>query len=127
MLTDYVKNWFARAGEDMELIQAISRETSVSPNVICFHAQQAGEKYLKGFLAHHDLHVRKVHDLEVLVEDCKSVDKTFEELRDEARLLNNFYIESRYPDNYMEFSIQNAKDGFESAKRIKEFVLSKIK
>jgi len=127
MLTDYVKSWFMRADEDLALIEVLLKEESFFPNPICFHAEQAAEKYLKGFLAHHEMHVRKVHDLEILVEDCKKVDQSFEEVLDDARFLNQFYIESRYPDDYTEFSSEDAKEAYVVAKKIKEFVLGKIK
>jgi len=127
MITDYVKNWFARADEDLQTIEVLLKEKKIIPNPICFHAQQVGEKYLKGFLASRDLHVRKVHDLEVLVDDCKKIDPAFKELGKDAKLLNQFYTQARYPADYGEFSVQDAKDGCEAAKRIKDFVLKKIK
>lgn len=127
MLTDYVKNWLARADEDIKTIELLLKEDDAHTNPICFHAQQAGEKYLKGFLAYHDLHVRKIHDLEILVKDSEGVDKSFAELISQAKILNQFYTESRYPDDYVNFSLQDAKDGYEAAKGIRDFVLSKIK
>jgi HEPN domain-containing protein len=126
MLTDYVKNWFSRADEDLALIEVLLKEKSFFPNPICFHAEQATEKYLKGFLAHHEMHVRKVHDLEILVEDCQKVDQSFDEVLEDARFLNQFYIESRYPDDYIEFSSKDAEEAYGMAKKIKEFVLGKI-
>ena len=127
MTTDYVKNWFKRADEDLLLIEVLLKEESLSPNPICFHAEQAAEKYLKGFLAHHEMHVRKIHDLETLIEDCKKVDQTFETLRDSARFLDQFYTESRYPDDYVEFSHEDAEEAYTAAKKIKKFVLERIK
>lgn len=127
MVTEYVKNWFTRADEDLHLIDVLLKEDNPIPSPICFHAQQAGEKYLKGFLAHNDLHVRKIHDLEVLIDDCKSIDKSFEDIREQAKSLNRFYTETRYPDDFVEFSLRDAKEGCEAAKIVKDFVLSKIK
>lgn len=127
MPTDYVKNWFARADEDLNLIETILKEEKISSNIICFHAQQAGEKYLKGFLAHQNLHVRKIHNLETLITDCVAIDQSFEELRDDARFLDQFYTESRYPDDYMEFSPKDAEEAYEAAKRIKDFIIEKVR
>ena len=127
MLTDYVKSWFSRADEDLALIAVLLKEKAFFPNPICFHAEQAAEKYLKGFLAHHELHVRKVHDLETLVEDCKKVDQSFEEVLDDVIFLNQFYIESRYPDDYIVFSSEDSKEACVTAEKIKEFVLGKVK
>jgi len=126
MMTDYVKQWFARGDEDLALVNLILEKGTGSPNLACFHAQQTAEKYLKGFLAHHDLHVRKVHDLELLLEDCKSVAPSFSDLWDNATFLNKFYIESRYPDDYIEFPHEDVEKAYDAALRIKEFVLAKI-
>jgi len=126
MLTDYVKSWFQRADEDLALIEVILKEESFSPNPVCFHAQQAAEKYLKGFLAYHDLHTRKIHDLETLIKDCIKIDKSFEELCENANFLNQFYIESRYPDDYVQFSNDDAKKACDVAIKIKKFILKKI-
>jgi HEPN domain-containing protein len=128
MITEYVKSWFQRADDDLKLIEIVFKEReNFLPNPLCFHAQQAAEKYFKGFLAYHDLHTRKIHDLEVLVADCVKVDKLFEELREPARFLNQFYLESRYPDDYVRFSVEDAKEAYKAALKIKEFVLEKIK
>jgi HEPN domain-containing protein len=119
MITEYVKNWIKRADEDLGLIEIMLNEKSFFPNPMCFHAQQAAEKYLKGFLAYHDLHTRKIHDLEVLIEDCEKIDKSFKRLNNDARFLNQFYVESRYPDDYVQFSQNDAKKAYEAAVRIK--------
>ena len=45
MLTDYVKNWLARADDDMKTMELLLKEDGAHINPVCFHAQQAGEKY----------------------------------------------------------------------------------
>lgn len=127
MITEYAHKWFKRADEDLEFIEIILKEKRFSFNPICFHAQQAAEKYLKGFLACHDLHVRKVHDLTTLIDDCKTVNQSFETLRDEVIFLNQFYIASRYPEDFTEFTLDDANKAYEAAKNVKNFVLENIK
>ena len=126
MPTEYVKNWFLRADEDLAVIEAIINEDNISPNSICFHAQQAGEKYLKGFLAHHALHVRKIHSFKTLIIECINIDQDFKELLESASTLDQFYIESHYPDDYVEFSLAQAREGYVEAKKIKELILLKV-
>ncbi|MFY9462844.1 MAG: HEPN domain-containing protein, partial [Candidatus Sungiibacteriota bacterium] len=126
MTTKYVQNWFARGDDDLALVKLILEKGTGSPNLACFHAQQAAEKYLKGFLAHHELHVRKVHDLLILVEDCKGADPSFVQIREDAGYLTQFYIESRYPDDFVAFQRNDADTALEAVIRIKEFVLKKI-
>ena len=126
MTTDYIKQWFARGDEDLALVNLILEHGSGSPNLACFHAQQAAEKYLKGFLAHHDLHIRKIHDLEVLLEDCSKISSSFAELQDSVRFLNQFYIESRYPDDFVALQRKDAEQAYGAALRLKNFTLKKI-
>ncbi|MEI7621878.1 MAG: HEPN domain-containing protein [Candidatus Moraniibacteriota bacterium] len=47
-------------------------------------------------------------------------------MSNEANLLNQFYIETRYVGDYPDFSWNDAKQAYEAAKKIKEFVLSEI-
>ncbi|MBI3335454.1 MAG: HEPN domain-containing protein [Candidatus Portnoybacteria bacterium] len=123
--TKYVISWFTRANEDLDTVRLLL-EKGGSSNLACFHAQQAAEKYLKGFLAHHEKHIRKVHDLNALLEGCKKVDISLGKLQDPVGFLNQFYTESRYPDDYVEFTREDAQKAYETVLRVKEFVLSKI-
>jgi len=116
-----------RADDDIMTVQLLL-ERGGSPNAACFHAQQAAEKYLKGFLAHHDYHVRKIHDLELLLENCKKIDTSFADITVASRSLNRFYLETRYPGDFLEgFSKRDAEEAFKAASHIKEFVSGKIK
>jgi len=124
--TKYVADWLARGDDDLALVKLILEKGSSSSNPACFHAQQAAEKYLKGFLAYHDLHLRKIHDLVILLEDCKNIVPSFAELHGYASFLNQFYAESRYPDDYTAFSRADAERGLEAAERIKKFVRSAV-
>lgn len=124
-MTSYTSDWLARGNDDIKTIEILLAREGV-PAVICFHAQQAGEKYLKGFLAFHEKYIRKIHDLSVLLDACIAIDPTFESLREAARFLNQFYLESRYPDDYIEFQRIDAEKASDTAIHIKEFVLKKI-
>lgn len=125
-ITKYVENWFARAEEDLNAVRLLLKKGG-SSNLACFHAQQAVEKYLKGFLAHHEIHVRKIHDLESLLEECENIDRSFKNFHNVATFLSQFYIESRYPDDYIEFGHKDAEKAFKIAQKIKEFVLKEIR
>lgn len=125
-ITKYVADWFTRAEDDLAAAR-ILLEKGLSFNPVCFHAQQAAEKYLKGFLAHHEKHIRKIHDLEILVEECQHIVDSFGSLQNEAILLTQIYPKSRYPDDFVEFRLEDAEKALEAALCIKRFVLSKIK
>jgi HEPN domain-containing protein len=70
--------------------------------------------------------VRKVHDLDILLDPCAQIDPSFEALKAEVVFLNQFYVETRYPGDFPQFTFTDAQKALESAKRIKEFVLEKI-
>lgn len=123
--TPYVSQWLGRADEDIEVAEILLREGMIF-SAVCFHAQQAAEKSLKAFLAFHEQEVRKVHQLDVLIEYCKKIDSSFEELRDDAKVLNRFYVTTRYPADVPDFTKQDAQGALEAAKRMNTVVLKKI-
>ena len=125
-ITKYVHDWFERADEDLKVAEILMKETG-NPNPVCFHSQQAAEKYLKGFLAYHEKHIRKVHDLKALLAFCIQIDSSFEALDTPAAFLDQFYIETRYPGDIPEFTLTEARKAYEAAKFVKEFILGKIK
>lgn len=64
---------------------------------ICFHFQQAAEKYLKAYIMAHDLRFQKIHDLTTLLSTCCQHDASLETLRTACEFLTDFYVETRYP------------------------------
>lgn len=67
-----------------------------SPYSICFHAQQAAEKCLKGFLAFHTQTIPKSHDIKGLINRCAIVDSELQTLLTCADALKLFGVEIRY-------------------------------
>ncbi len=43
-------------------------------STICFHAQKAVEKYLKAFLAFHDIDFPRTQDVDYLLMECQKID-----------------------------------------------------
>lgn len=64
---------------------------------ICFHFQQAAEKYLKAFVIARKLGFRPVHNLLELLRTCSEGAPNARELEPACRFLNPFYIDTRYP------------------------------
>lgn len=59
-----VKEWFSKADEDFKFAEVNLKEGRNYFPQICFHFQQAAEKYLKSFIIAHELKFSKIHDLE---------------------------------------------------------------
>ena len=120
------QEWFKKAEEDELSIRALLEEEGGAPSTICFLAQQMAEKYLKGLLVFRVQTFRKIHDLLDLETLLQSVDPDIVDIHAELTLLNRYYIETRYPGDYSEFSQKEAREAYQAALRIKEFVIEKI-
>ncbi|MBU1180240.1 HEPN domain-containing protein [Patescibacteria group bacterium] len=121
-----VEEWIRKADDDELSIKAILTEKG-APSTACFLSQQMAEKYLKAFIASRGKDLPKIHQLERLLGICKKLDKFFRQLDNEAVLLSEYYVETRYPGDYPEgFSWKDANGAFRAAVKIKEFVLKKL-
>ena len=81
---------------------------------------------LKGFLTYKDTVFPKTHVIEDLISICKEIDKDFEILEPIIGDLSDYAVEIRYPDDWFVPSHEDTLEAYENAKKIKEFVLSKI-
>ena len=91
---------------------------------VCFLSQQCAEKSLKAFiLAKNDLYP-KTHKLIDLIEKCKEIKKQLNVYKKDIKILDEFYIPTRYPDGIpgsFEDSLpskEDAKEALETAERI---------
>lgn len=119
------KEWFLKAQDDESAVNIIIKE-GVAPSTACFLSQQIAEKVLKGFLIFHKNQFPKTHLLDELLKLCKEIDPEFIDLEVEARDLSDFYISTRYPGDFPNFSQKDAREAFRQAQKIKDFVLKKI-
>ena len=96
---EYLKNWFYRAKEDIAVIDNLFiTDPAFYSSTICFHAQQAVEKYLKAFLVYHNVDFPRTHDVDFLLIECKKIDsKDFDVDLDS---LSDFGVNIRYPDDF---------------------------
>ena len=92
-----VGEWLEKANEDFLFAEANLREGNGFFAQICFHFQQAAEKYLKAYIIAKGLRLEKVHDLLHLLRTCMANDTAFSALQEQCILLNAAYIETRYP------------------------------
>lgn len=122
-----VGRWIKKAEEDELNIQSILKHKDGTPSVACFLSQQMAEKYLKALLIFFDLELVKVHDLIKLSSFLKNDVSRIKEIGNETALLNQYYIETRYVGDYPEFFWREAEEAYMAAKKIKEFVLERIK
>jgi HEPN domain-containing protein len=95
MLPEIAGEWIEKAEEDFGFACAGMECTEYFAQ-ICFHFQQAVEKYLKAFIAK-KLDFRPVHNLLELLRICEQAAPAPSELEEACHFLNPFYIDTRYP------------------------------
>lgn len=116
------RSWLRKASEDL---RAAAVERAADPPVlsdIVFHAQQAAEKVLKGFLVWHGKTFRKTHSLEELGEQCLEIDDSLRTSIDQAVPLTEYASKFRYPGEPEDPSVEEADEAIASARRLFEAV-----
>lgn len=91
---DGLNRWLAFAYDDLRMAQLALAEDLY--NQVCFHAQQAVEKMLKGLIAISARVPPKTHKIADLLQLVTDVD--IEDHRQELILLDRHYIPTRYPE-----------------------------
>lgn len=92
---DDPREWLNRAHSN--LIQAKAESPGVYWEDLCFNAQQAAEKALKGLLLHRGIRFPYVHDLAELIGLLEQGDEEIPARIREAVQLNNYAVITRYP------------------------------
>jgi len=88
------ERWLAFAREDLRMAELAMAEALW--NQVCFHAQQGVGKVLKAWLADRGETPPRTHKLIDLV--ALVGDTTLAGLADDVRILDRFYLPTRYPD-----------------------------
>jgi HEPN domain-containing protein len=120
---DVVRGWLRKAASDVVTLEAALGAGSLDG--ACFHAQQAAEKYLKGFLAFHDRPFPYTHNLADLTELCADIDILFRSLTPLAAELTPYAVRLRYDDSFWP-TLETAKQARVSALTVRDFVLGHL-
>lgn len=118
--------WFEKACDDLRAAEVILNNREGPASTVCFLSQQTAEKYLKGYLVYHTKEFPKIHYLGKLIALCQKLDSDFEKIKEDAVLLSDYYMTTRYPGDYPTLGYIAAKEAFGAAVRIKDFVFDKI-
>jgi len=117
-----VRQWVEKAGHDFTTSEYLAALREGCPfDIICFHAQQCAEKYLKGFLTSRSADFPKTHDLVVLLNLAGGA-KTLGVVLLDVEPLNRYPIEARYPGDWDSFTREEAEEAVRLARKIREAV-----
>ncbi|TAK03456.1 MAG: HEPN domain-containing protein [Candidatus Manganitrophaceae bacterium] len=91
----YANDWF-RIGEK-EIRRAEILLNTKDLEGAGFNIQQAVEKYLKGFLLSRGGSLRRIHELDSLLNDTVAYEPSLEEFREARLKITEYYLEERSP------------------------------
>ena len=115
------KEWTQKAEDDLRNAEVLLKEGGTT-DAICFHSQQAVEKYLKAFLVFHNLPVRKIHSLVALAKQSAQKEQGLLNFMREYKTLEAYYIESRYPPDTLVYSENEGEIAFKMVSEITGFI-----
>lgn len=118
----YPKDWFRIGDKDLQRAQNLLHLRDLEG--AGFNIQQAVEKYLKGYLLSVGWQLRRIHDLETLLNEAIAYDPSFEEFRAACQKITQYYVEERYP-----FTVTSklTRKEIEKSLAIAEEIIEKIK
>ncbi|MDD5674731.1 MAG: HEPN domain-containing protein [Chitinivibrionales bacterium] len=122
----YLAGWLEKAAMDITAARHLRKTSDASAltETICFHCQQAVEKYLKAFLVSKNISFKKIHNLEVLLQMCVSADTDFNTL--DMGNLSDYAVTVRYPGHAYSPTINDADQSLLLADKIRSFVNHRI-
>lgn len=91
------REWLRKAEADRRTAHRLIGEKPADHDIVCFHCQQAVEKYLKGLLQEGGLSIPRIHDLGELLNRLQPTHPTISRLRRNTRPLTRYAVEYRYP------------------------------
>ena len=89
-------DWLTQGDQDLEAAEILLNQNGPLP-IVAFLLQQTVEKYLKGYLLSQAWSLRRIHDLEILIQEAISRDIDFAPFLSTCQQITEYYIESRYP------------------------------
>ncbi len=128
-MSNRAKDWLAQAIRDLE--QAKDSKKAGRHEWACFAAHQAAEKAIKAL----HLYLGQIawgHVVAKLLSELPDFIEVPEDLKEKAKVLDNFYIPTRYPNSHPEgapfehYGVIHSKEAIKYASEIIDFVRSKM-
>jgi len=122
-----VRQWLAKAEQDMKACETLRSADPSSPYPACFHAQQAAEKYLKALLTWHQVEFSKTHAIERLLDMLKKPDPDTAFALADAAMLTPYGVDIRYPGDQPDPDIEEVHEASALARKVKKIVSDRLK
>ena len=121
-----IKVLLKKADSDLKDAKILYNNNESSTEGICFHCQQAIEKYLKCYLIYNNNKIKKTHNISELLGCCKKIDKSFNNLEKlNIDDMTNYAVVIRYTDD-IELDKEDAKEAILITEKVKLFIIEKF-
>ena len=91
----YPRDWVRIAEKDFKRAEQLLKLDDAEG--AGYNLQQAVEKYMKGFLLSKGWKSKRVHDLEILLNDALKYEATLEQFRSLCQKITAYFVIDRYP------------------------------
>jgi HEPN domain-containing protein len=119
------RDWIRTAEDDLLTIESVMAGSRVPWSIVCYHAQQAGEKLLEALLVYHGRTPQRTHDLGALLTSCREIDADVKVSAEDCDLLSDYAVSARYPED-MPPTEDEARTAVAAARRIHAAILARL-
>jgi HEPN domain-containing protein len=119
---ELIRQWVAKAEEDLLTAEHTLTLGEKCPfAIVCFHAQQCVEKYIKALLVSLTIDFPKIHDIGELTQllpqgQSISLDESQQER------LTDYAVVNRYPGNWEPLTRTDAEEAISLARQVRETI-----
>jgi HEPN domain-containing protein len=124
-LKGIVGQWLIKGDNDLKTAEyGLGADVPIT-DTICFHCQQAVEKYLKMYLVSKGEEPVITHNISILVSSCARYESAFTELG-KYDYLTGYAVSLRYPDDFYMPEVDEAREALAAAKVVRAFVAGRL-
>ena len=120
---EFVRQWLLKAEEDFSAAKSLITYGASFISTVCFHSQQAAEKYLKAFLTYHQVEFPKTHDIDELLDMIAPIDSKLSKSLRDVIMLTNYGVDVRYPGDFPNVTSGDAQQAIQMAEKVRRLVL----
>jgi len=113
-----IREWLEVADQDVRAAELLSSAERALWSPVCFHAQQAAEKYLKAVLVWHRIPPARTHNLTELLSRVRAAGNALEGLDADCALLSKYPVEVRYPSREPKPTADDGRAAVDAMRRI---------
>ena len=122
----FIKQWLKKADGDLKVAKTLFAGKAKFNDIICFHAQQAVEKYLKAYLTAKQTEFPKTHKIEDLPDLVAVTNPGLAALLNSTSNLSIYAVEFRYPGDYPKPKRKETRRAIELAEETRQRIVPEL-